>query len=163
MAGAGKSGWRKRGGELQKRTCSHTPSLSLDYSSERKEVGHRSAADSRGTEADSRAQASAKMVMRAFNVSSVVRMGGAMPGGCTGIVDYAAFHAPGTFGCHHTGSFFKVALGWHDFSLDTDGAVLLFLSVELGAGQAPHKEAEAEAEPRREGHIAAGALSLAPR
>ena len=52
---------------------------------------------------------------------------------------------------------------WAHGCLDTDGPVLLFLSCEPGAVLGPHKEAEAEAEPRREGHIAAGAFSLAPR
>ena len=37
---------------------------------------------------------------------------------------------------------------WAHGCLDTDGAVLLLLSSELGAGLEPHKEAEAEAEER---------------
>ena len=74
------------------------------------------------------------MAARVSNVSSVVRVGGAVLGCFAGIMNSVAFHAFGTLVSHPTGSLFKVALGWHDSSLDTGGAVLLFLSFELGAG-----------------------------
>lgn len=88
----------------------------------------------RGVErADSKASEASKVAVRVFNVSVVVRLGGAVLGCCAGVVNAVAFKAFGTFVSHHTGSLSKVGLGWEDASVDAGDAALLILSFVTGA------------------------------